>query len=62
MVCSICGLGGHNKRTCSQTVVAVVREVGSLLSEVVAREVIPCDYHDVLEEYEKIYESPPVLP
>ena len=52
MVCSTCGQVGHNKRTCSQTFSLAV----------VAREVIPCDYHDVLEEYEKIYESPPVLP
>jgi hypothetical protein len=52
MVCSTCGQVGHNKRTCSQ----------KFSLAVVAREVIPCDYHDVLEEYEKIYESPPVLP
>ena len=36
MVCSICGLGGHNKRTCSQTfsltVVAVVWEKWSVMS------------------------------
>ena len=43
MVCSICGLGGHNKRTCSQTVVAPievvldeVEESPHLLSEMVA--------------------------